>query len=453
MNLTLPFEPYEFQKDVIAWAGNKERCLLGSFVGSGKTCMAAVIALNSKPDKILLLAPPILLPGWEEYLNQIKVNGHDLSVLVYRGTPKQRKAMDFAPYDVVMMSPQIFKGDFDRVWEDLKHDDIYVVVDEASFKSPTTSIFKKFKHFMSIHGGWRKFCLLTATPGNQPYHFFPLIKLMQDHYYRNKYHFEWVHVTKKDFFGVPIKWDKLDLLKKRFEETSKILTLEDVGMQLPAITYHPVLYDLDPKHRALYEKLLNERLLELDNGEIIDAVTVQALYNSSQQIIVSPPDDKIKPKVNELLEVYIDRDEQTVVFSKYRMSNRSIAEFIEGTMGLKVSKVWGDISRTEQDKNIQKFLNKETQVLVANYASAGFGLNLQEHCRSVIFVELPTVHDYFVQSVGRVYRQGQTKPVIVHQFIAKNTIQETIRRKLAEKSDLIGKVLPDVKKMRKCLFP
>jgi SNF2 family DNA or RNA helicase len=65
------------------------------------------------------------------------------------------------------------------------------------------------------------------------------------------------------------------------------------------------------------------------------------------------------------------------------------------------------------------------------HAVCWFGLtwNLEEH----------------IQFVARVYRQGQTKPVVVHYLTAQGTVDEDIAKALAEKADVQAAILNRLK--------
>jgi SNF2 family DNA or RNA helicase len=66
------------------------------------------------------------------------------------------------------------------------------------------------------------------------------------------------------------------------------------------------------------------------------------------------------------------------------------------------------------------------KVLLAHPQSAGHGLNLQFGGRTIIWYSNTYSLEHFDQFNRRLYRQGQTKPVIVHRIIARKTVDEAI---------------------------
>lgn len=69
--------------------------------------------------------------------------------------------------------------------------------------------------------------------------------------------------------------------------------------------------------------------------------------------------------------------------------------------------------------------NAEGEVFVS-HNSAGHGLNLQAGGRHLIWLALPWSWELVQQTTARLYRQGQTKPVMVYRILCADTIDERI---------------------------
>lgn len=72
--------------------------------------------------------------------------------------------------------------------------------------------------------------------------------------------------------------------------------------------------------------------------------------------------------------------------------------------------------------------------LLLNLSYAGKGLNLVE-ATHVFLVEQILNADEEKQAVGRVHRIGQTRETFVHRFITKNTIEDSIFRKINQQGE------------------
>lgn len=107
-------------------------------VGCGKTAMSTVVALMRGNAQKLVIVPPILITPWASWLRKVSHG-----VTVYRGTPKQRSAIDVPSAHWLIVSHAIFRDDFPRLESEL-HESLEVIVDEAhALKNPQSVLFKK----------------------------------------------------------------------------------------------------------------------------------------------------------------------------------------------------------------------------------------------------------------------------------------------------------------------
>jgi SNF2 family DNA or RNA helicase len=67
--------------------------------------------------------------------------------------------------------------------------------------------------------------------------------------------------------------------------------------------------------------------------------------------------------------------------------------------------------------------------------SAGHGLNLQHGGSTLVFFDLIYSLEYYLQTVGRIDRQGQKNPVVVELLVAEGTRDEYVADRIQEKKD------------------
>lgn len=456
----IPFELKLFQQEVTdtlapySWSG----CYMD--VGTGKTVVSTVLALYKalvgEIDQIIVLMPPIILDQWHAWLTSL-----ELDTLVYRGSPVQRKQMSLVTPDAILMTFQIFKNDFTRITGELGNKKVFLIVDEAAaIRRPQTLTFKAVRDFSRLPG--KQGSLLTGTAINRPHHCYGHIAIKTPDVYRDYRQFQLIHITSVDPFGEPSGFKNLDLLAANMMLQSVKISADDV-LDLPAAVYSPVVYELEPAHMKLYEKLVEEKLVELDDGRLLDGATEQRLYHLCQRVILMPAlfgGTKIKPQAFSLIEVTADElgmfsgsTEKMVVYTNYQESNEAAFAYAQGLKGLNPIQAYGKLGATRNLRNLNTFLtDPAVNTLIAHPGSVGIGVNLQHVTRTELFLELPITSNIFTQAVGRVLREGQRRSCIIKFAIAKGTVQETLRKRVVQKEDEIQRIMPNKQSLRKALY-
>jgi SWI/SNF-related matrix-associated actin-dependent regulator of chromatin subfamily A-like protein 1 len=94
-----------------------------------------------------------------------------------------------------------------------------------------------------------------------------------------------------------------------------------------------------------------------------------------------------------------------------------------------------------RDEQIDRFQNDPAcMVFIGQLQAAGSSINLQAAER-VLFVEASWTPGDNDQAYSRVYRAGQTKPVLVRFLYLPGSIDEAVMRALARKSAMISQVI------------
>ena len=87
----------------------------------------------------------------------------------------------------------------------------------------------------------------------------------------------------------------------------------------------------------------------------------------------------------------------------------------------------------------------EIRVLLCHPASVSFGLNLQQGGRVIIWYS-PTYNlEQYEQANARLYRQGQTKPVLRYHLSCIGTMDEVVVRALHGKADMQQTLIKSLK--------
>lgn len=107
--------------------------------------------------------------------------------------------------------------------------------------------------------------------------------------------------------------------------------------------------------------------------------------------------------------------------------------------------VWGSQDLDLREERIVSFSDGHSRVLSTKPIIAGSGCNLQRHCHREIFAGIGFKFNDFIQSIHRVHRFGQTKPVridIVHTESEREVLR-TLQAKWAQHEEM-GKKMTDI---------
>lgn len=450
---TFPFELKPYQVEVIDDLAPLDEEGHYLDMGTGKTVCSTVAALYHKITRncrILVIMPPILLKQWERWLLSIKPQ---LSVVRYQGTPAERATMSLDA-DFVLVGVQIFKREYNRFYNHFKSLDVTTIVDEATIISNIgTDNHEKIYDFTL----GKPRMMLTGTPLNNPEDAYGLLKFVAPGIYRNKAQFMRIHSKETDFFGKTIAWDNLELLAENMTVNAKRVLLADVYDQMPKVRYDPIVYDLDPKHLKLYRKLAEDELLKLPDGGKIDATQATKLIHALGQIVLNwghfAGDPKLESDTISLAKEKLEElgDGKLLIFAHYRMSVALLAECLTKYNPVTVN---SEVSATQKEKNVQTFVNDpKCRVMIAQVKSAGYGLDgLQHVCHHALYVEPCTSPRDFSQSVARLVRMGQTKPVQIHMAVAEGTLQARAFNNLLINDEIVNQVIRNKGDLRDMIF-
>lgn len=422
-------------------------------MGCGKTLCATLISLYHKlkwKNVTVVIMPPILITQWAKWLRSITP---DLAVVEYRGTPKERAALTFEGADFVLVGVQIFKKDYERFTTYFCSRPYTVIADEATFLSNVSSdSHEKVYEFSLGHPQ----ILLTGTPANKPGDAYGIMKFTAPGTYRNKRHFENMHVEDRDFYDNPKTWMDLETLYKNLQINSKRILFEDIYKDVDTPLFDTVSYDLEPAHYKLYRKLAEDELLQLPEGKI-DATSANKLTHALGQIVVNHDyfsgDPKATSNALNLIEQKLDElgSGKLVVFANYRMSISAIVRKFSAAGARAIN---SEVTSKQKDLNLHAFMNDpQCRLLVIQFVSGGKGLDgLQHVCNHCLFVEPCQQPRDFHQAVARLKRTGQRKRVVVWMAVASKTLQVRGFKMLLENDATMNQVVRNAYDLRNLIY-
>lgn len=423
-------------------------------VGSGKTVMSTVVSLMRGTDVTVITVPPILQRPWVRWLELVSSN-----VVGYTGNPKERKELrkKLPTARWIILSHAIFRKEHKYIREAIEGKNYELIVDEAqalmNVKSKLFQLACDFSYNRDLQ-------LLTATPANNPSQYFTYIHLLTPGVYRGWDHFCNLHYDEKDFFGAVKTFKNLDILNDHFNKRSIARTKEEVHGYNNAPLFPDSTYQLEPEHMELYEQLIEERLIELDDGTKIDASIAQRLYHMSQQIVVNYDHFSGNPNnrsaAYDLIDMTIEQTEclkegksKLIIWTMYQMTSKSLMAYM-AKLGINAVGAFG--GQKSQD-SFDKFMDDpEVRVGIFQPQSAGAGLNPQAVCWESLFIETSTVPIYNKQAIGRLDRIGQKHKPTIRVAMAEGTIQVGLFNQLMKNADLVEAIEGSKNKLRDMLL-
>ena len=145
------------------------------------------------------------------------------------------------------------------------------------------------------------------------------------------------------------------------------------------------------------------------------------------------------PKLDALREliVRLPNDSKVVIFHEYLESYRILRSLLEA---LRIDFVYFNSETRDRGKFLKDFVEGDARVALANYVSAGSGLNLQV-ANYVFFYETPMAPRQRLQAEARCIRHGQKNTVFVYDFAVEGTLDRAILQSLKKGVDFFDSVV------------
>lgn len=110
---------------------------------------------------------------------------------------------------------------------------------------------------------------------------------------------------------------------------------------------------------------------------------------------------------------------------------------------------FGVLHGATTERQAQSFISRwnegELSALAIHPKSASYGLNLQGSANQMCFYTMPWSFELARQCLGRLWRQGQEKPVIVHSLLVERTKDFEVRTSLERKNELHETIMDGLK--------
>lgn len=160
---------------------------------------------------------------------------------------------------------------------------------------------------------------------------------------------------------------------------------------------------------------------------------------------------KADPKLHAFLDGIVTQvgeygeQEKLLIFSEYRSTQASLHDALEARFGKGCcALIHGGMKVDERKAAIAQFEEIASVRFLVSTEAGGEGINLHEHCHIMVNFDLPWNPMRLVQRIGRLYRYGQQKRVVVFNMHQTDTADEQVLNSLYSRLDRVAEDMATV---------
>jgi len=435
---------HDYQQEAISKVKENVASAMWMEVGTGKT-ITTLTAIEELMDEcqvygtLVISTKRIVESVWrQEAASWDHTTNFSFSLI--SGTPAQRMRRLFKRADIYLVNYENIPWLIDALiqfWLSRgKHLPFNMVVfDEVSKMANATS--KRTSAFCKIYPYVARKVGLTGTPATNG-----LIKLHGQYLVldgglrlgssKTKFTAKYFET---DYMGytMSLREGGKEAIREAIQDITYIASADD-HLDLPALTTVDIKIDWDKKSRNSYNEMESEFFIQLENG------SVEAFNQTSKST-----------KLLQICSGFIYTEEPRATLHVHNHKLDALAELIEELDGTPLLVCHGFVADAERikarfpqavnikdagaDVIVKRWNNGEIPILIGHPASLGFGLNLQYGGNHLAWFGLTWNLEFYEQAIGRLMRQGQTKPVFVHRLLMNNSMEQVVIEALASKGD------------------
>lgn len=455
MRLKKKADLFDYQQTVIEFIQSRKSCAVWLDMGTGKTIsvLTAIQALfaDFAIAKVLVVAPlRVANSVWDEEIEEWE-HTKGLRVSKILGTAEERRAALKKPADIYIINNENLLWLYRELRKNWDFDT--VVLDEASRYRNANSkgfiLLEKLRQYKKIE----RLIELTGTPSPNSYEEIwapmflldrgkalnaPTIGVFREHHFDSR---EAFHGGKE----YTLRKGQEAAIQKRLKNLVIAYKHERKESEKPLVNVIPV--TLSEADMELYDELARDLVLEICDGVEIEAVNSGVLYGKLQQMasgnVYYEDEETNTRKVKHLHNAKLDalesvleenRGKQILIGYAYRHEAEAI------------KKRFPEIQDIRDIKDAEKKWNQgKIRLMMGHPASMGHGLNLHKGgAHTMVWYGLTWNLEWYQQMNKRLDRTGQKNRVTIHILCCRDTLDETIVDRLAQKdvrqADLVDAV-------------
>lgn len=420
--LNVPFPPFPYQLDGIAFLFPRYAALLADEMGLGKTMQAIsttrLLLCSGEVRSVLLICPKPLVTNW---LREFGVWAPEIPIAAIEGNASKREFQWRSPeMPVKVANYELLMRDKEIVLDSGLHFDL-VVLDEAQRIKNRSSTTSEIVQAIPRTRSWA----LTGTPvENSPDDLVGIFEYLSPGHLKAGMPMSQLAAASRDY-----------IIRR-----TKDMVIDD----MPPKLYRDAELDLTPEQWSSYEIAESEGVIQLE--ELDQQLTIQHVFElvlRLKQICNFDPVTGSSVKLERLvadMEEVAASGKKAIVFSQWVDSIDKMVPALERFNPLEYH---GRVPHKKRDTVIDRFKNDDDcSVILMSYGAGSVGLNLQ-FCEYVFLFDRwwnPAIED---QAINRAHRIGARGAVTVTRMLAMETIEQRIASILDQKREMFDMLFAD----------
>lgn len=446
--------PWKHQKEALCFALDKPGCLLDMFMGTGKSLVAVQLTRMRKHMRVLIVCPKKVIDVWPEQFH-LHTDARILVVPLKKGSIVERATAMKQSIALAQArkQPVVIVINYEGCWHEpfgslAVHEGFdFLVLDECHRIKAPGGKASRYLSRLAWHIPWR----LGLTGTMMPHSFLDIYaqyRAIDCRVFGSNY------TAFKRQYGVFGGYQNYQLIG--------VQNKEDLHARVYSIAYHASkdVLDLPPEMhiayrcelssgaRKVYDDLYSKFVAGVHDGTV-------TVYNALTKLLRLQQCTSGYAKLDDGREVEIDlakyelmldtvedseASEPWVIFCRFRHDLEKVHQMADalGRTSLELSG-----SRDE----LKRWQDGEAPILAVQIQSGGLGIDLTRARYCGYFSKGFSLGDYD-QSLARVHRPGQKRPVTYYHWIAENTVDERVETSLANKKEVIADILNQVKESK-----
>lgn len=466
MNATL----HDYQQQAADFAVATPKCGLFLDLGLGKTLITLSVlerVYADEPGHILIIAPKSIAKAtWAEEIRKWDIKLPYKSLIVNERGRNLSRQKRFEAYIAAFNNPvkTVYFINREMLVDLISNCPVCnksiiwpfqtIVIDELqSFKSPSS---KRFTELKKVMPAVNRFIGLTGTPTpNGIDDIWSQIFLMDGGKRLGKnitaFRTAYMRPGYINSTGVVCSWNPVAGAEEEICDkiSDIVISMKNHSFKLPPIVFIDDMVEMSESEQKKYKTFLTDAVLTFDDNTTASAANAAVMSAKLQQLAsgaVYTIDSNGNPtgsynvihqsKLERLMYIRENSDDNILIAYWFKSDADMIMNYFkQNNLPCEI------FDSNKSEEYVRRWNNGEIKTLLIQPASSGFGLNLQYASHTLVWYTLPFSLEKYLQTIGRIYRQGQTHTVYVHRIMTDKTIDAHVLSTLVNRDDEMKRVL------------